>query len=126
MENAEAGKRIKLIKMVEESDPVPSGTEGTIYHVGGGVINVKWDNGRDLGIIIDRDMYSIGFTKKVKCVKQYKILNDIIDLNDEIDLEYNILDIDYKFKSKNGMRYSGQWLFNLIGASRLNKLFKEI
>jgi len=53
------GKRIKLVKMVDEADPVPPNTEGTINHVGGGVINVDWDNGRSLGVIINHDIYTI-------------------------------------------------------------------
>lgn len=53
------GKRIKLVKMIDDIEPVPPDTEGTIYHVGGGVINVHWDNGRDLGVIIDHDIYTI-------------------------------------------------------------------
>lgn len=53
------GKRIKVFSMVDDPDPVPSGTEGTIYHVGGGVINVEWDNGRNLGVVIGVDTYTI-------------------------------------------------------------------
>ena len=52
-------KRIKLIKMIDDIDPIKPGTEGIIYHVGGGVMNVKWDDGRDLGVIINQDIYTI-------------------------------------------------------------------
>jgi hypothetical protein len=45
--------------MVDEKDPVESGTLGTIYHYGFGVINVKWDNGRTLGLIEGEDTYEI-------------------------------------------------------------------
>ena len=38
------GKRIRCIDM-KDPDPIPNGSLGTIYHVGGGVINVKWDIG---------------------------------------------------------------------------------
>lgn len=51
------GKRIFLIKMYDDPNPVPKGTEGTITHFGGGVINVDWDNGRSLGIIDGYDQY---------------------------------------------------------------------
>jgi gentisate 1,2-dioxygenase len=52
------GRRIKCIEMKDNDDVViPSGTIGTIRHVGGGVMNVKWDNGRDIGIIEDFDRY---------------------------------------------------------------------
>lgn len=52
-------KRIKILNMVDDPYPVESGTLGTIYHVGAGVINVNWDNGRKLGVIMDRDEYEI-------------------------------------------------------------------
>lgn len=53
------GKRVRVIRMVDEKDPVESGTLGTIYHYGFGVINVKWDNGRTLGLIEGEDTYEI-------------------------------------------------------------------
>ena len=53
------GKRIKLISMNDEKHPVESGTMGTIYHYGFGVINVNWDNGRSLGVVEGLDEYEI-------------------------------------------------------------------
>jgi len=53
------GKRITCINMVDDPNPIPSGTEGTIYHVGGGVINVEWDNGRSIGLVEGVDRYTI-------------------------------------------------------------------
>jgi hypothetical protein len=53
------GKRIKLIEMIDEPYPIESGTLGTIYHIGGGILNVKWDNGRTLGVVIDLDNFEI-------------------------------------------------------------------
>jgi len=53
------GKRVELISMNDDPNPIESGTQGTIYHVGGGVINVKWDNGRSLGLIVGEDEYKI-------------------------------------------------------------------
>lgn len=53
------GKRVELISMNDDPNPIETGTEGTIYHVGGGVINVKWDNGRSLGLIVGEDEYKI-------------------------------------------------------------------
>ena len=49
------GKRVRLIEMFEELDPVTPGTEGTVYNVGADVINVEWDNGRMLGMIWELD-----------------------------------------------------------------------
>ena len=45
--------------MNDDPNPIETGTQGTIYHVGGGVINVKWDNGRSLGLIVGEDEYKI-------------------------------------------------------------------
>jgi len=53
------GKRIRLIRMGDDPNPVPNGTEGTIYHSGGGVINVHWDNGRNLGVVEGEDSFVI-------------------------------------------------------------------
>ena len=52
------GRRVRCIEMKDDNDIViPSGTIGTIRHIGGGVINVKWENGRDIGLIEDLDRY---------------------------------------------------------------------
>jgi hypothetical protein len=53
------GKRIRLIEMFDEPYPVEPNTLGTIYHIGGGILNVKWDNGRTLGVVIDLDNFEI-------------------------------------------------------------------
>jgi len=59
MDNSLVGKRITLIEMVNEENPIQSGMKGVVTHVGGGVINVRWDNGRNLGVIIGEDKYTI-------------------------------------------------------------------
>lgn len=53
MENNQSliGKRVRLHSMVDDPNPIPEGTEGIVVHVGGGVINVDWDNGRSLGLV---------------------------------------------------------------------------
>jgi hypothetical protein len=53
------GKRVKLIEMFEDARPIEPGTEGTVYNVGADVINVKWDNGRNLGMIWGIDHFEI-------------------------------------------------------------------
>lgn len=55
------GKRIRLIQMKDDPHPIESGTMGTIYHYGYDVINVKWDNGRNLGVVINVDEFEILF-----------------------------------------------------------------
>lgn len=53
------GKRVRLIEMFEDLDPVPPGTEGTVTSVGADVISVDWDNGRMLGMIWGMDQFEI-------------------------------------------------------------------
>jgi hypothetical protein len=53
------GKRVKLIEMFEDINPVESGTEGIVTGVGGDVINVNWDNGRILGMIWELDRFEV-------------------------------------------------------------------
>jgi hypothetical protein len=53
------GKRVRLIEMFDDLDPITPGTEGTVYNVGGDVINVEWDNGRMLGMIWELDQFEV-------------------------------------------------------------------
>lgn len=54
------GKRIKLINMPNDPQPIEPGTEGTIDHIdGAGHIHVKWDNGRGLSLIPGIDEFEI-------------------------------------------------------------------
>ena len=53
----EVGDRIKLIEMKNDPHPIEPESEGTIRHIGGGVINVDWDNGRSLGLVIGEDVF---------------------------------------------------------------------
>jgi len=56
--NAKEGMRIKLTSMVDDPNPIPAGTEGTIVLVDdAGIIHVSWDNGRRLGVIPGVDEY---------------------------------------------------------------------
>ncbi len=53
------GKRIRINHM-DDIQPVPDGTEGTITGVDGiGQIQVKWDNGSTLSVIPEEDDYEI-------------------------------------------------------------------
>ena len=54
------GKRVKLIEPMEDDpQPILVGREGVVYNVGFDVINVKWDNGRTLGLIIGKDIFEV-------------------------------------------------------------------
>ena len=53
------GKRVELIEMYDDPQAIEPGTKGTIVHIGGDVINVNWDNGRRLGLIMDVDKFKV-------------------------------------------------------------------
>jgi hypothetical protein len=53
------GKRIKLTDVMNDPFPIEVGSEGVVYNVGYDVINVRWDNGRNLGLIIGEDKFEI-------------------------------------------------------------------
>ena len=55
----QVGSRIKCVQMVNDPCPIEPGTGGTVYHIGGGIINVKWDNGRNLGLVLGEDEYEL-------------------------------------------------------------------
>jgi hypothetical protein len=51
-------KRVRLIRM-NDPFPIESGMEGTIYNIGLDILNVKWDNGRTLGLVVGEDEYEV-------------------------------------------------------------------
>ena len=54
------GKRITLIRMGDDPNPIKAGSEGTIQGVDGiGQIHVSWDNGRSLALVPGVDVYKI-------------------------------------------------------------------
>jgi hypothetical protein len=60
LNNGYKSKRIRLIQMNDDPNPVHSGTEGTILYVDdAGTIHVQWDDGRTLGVVIGVDKYEI-------------------------------------------------------------------
>ena len=51
-----AGTRIQLISMGKDPDPIPYGSLGTVEHVDDiGTVHCKFDNGRQLGLIVGID-----------------------------------------------------------------------
>lgn len=53
-------KRVRLAEpMLNDPDPIEVGAEGVVYNVGFDVINVKWDNGRNLGLIVGEDIFEV-------------------------------------------------------------------
>lgn len=54
-----AGKRVRLIKMMDDHNPVEPGTEGDVGFISAGTVHVKWDNGRHLALMPNIDKYEI-------------------------------------------------------------------
>lgn len=60
MNNTLEGKRLRLIEMNDDPNPIKPESEGTIFHVDSlGTLHVKWDDGRFLGVIPKIDKYEI-------------------------------------------------------------------
>jgi len=53
------GKRVRLIEMFEDLDPVPPGTKGMVVGVNKDIIEMEWDNGRMLGMIWGLDQFEV-------------------------------------------------------------------
>ena len=52
------GTRVELIRMDDPYSPVPAGTRGTVDFLDDlGQIHMKWDNGRTLAIVPQRDRF---------------------------------------------------------------------
>lgn len=64
MSAVQVGDRIELVRMDDDPDPIPAGTQGVVNYVGslggtGQQIGVKWDNGRTLMLIHGVDEYKV-------------------------------------------------------------------
>ena len=53
------GKRVRLTEPMNDPFPIEVGSEGEVCNVGFDTINVKWDNGRTLGLIIGEDKFEV-------------------------------------------------------------------
>jgi hypothetical protein len=54
------GDRVRLIEMVPDPAPIPAGTLGTVWKIDAlGTVHVNWDNGRELGLVPERDRYEL-------------------------------------------------------------------
>lgn len=54
------GRRIRMVEMIDDPDPILPGTEGTVTGADdAGHLFVDWDNGRTLHVIPGIDIYNI-------------------------------------------------------------------
>ena len=54
------GKRVRLISMPNDPNPIKPGTEGLVTDVDfAGHLIVKWDDGRNLHLIINTDTFEV-------------------------------------------------------------------
>ena len=73
---AKEGMRIKMISMTDDPNPILMGTEGTINFVDDmGIIHVKWDDGRVLGVIPGVDKYRLLESANMNIPKPAKVPN---------------------------------------------------
>ena len=54
------GTKIRLIQMENDPQPIEVGTKGVIDNIDdGGIMHVKWDNGRSLGLVYGVDKFQV-------------------------------------------------------------------
>ena len=95
------GSRIRLHHMGEDDPhPLEDGSQGTLKYIDDvGTFHVHWDNGRELGVVIGQDSFTV-LPPKLQTLKLYMPLtadlcgyNEYGDLDDSLAVELNGRDL---------------------------------
>lgn len=87
-----AGSRIRLREMgADDPHPLEPGSMGTLDHIDDtGTFHVKWDSGRNQGVVIGRDSFTV-LSPVLTTLKLYMPLTaDLTEYNDWGDLDDNL------------------------------------
>ena len=69
------GTRIELVRMYDDPYPMPAGSRGTVQYVDdAGHIHMKWDNGRTLSLIWDKDSFHKIGMENAPVAERYPLL----------------------------------------------------
>ena len=92
-----AGSRIRLRQMGEDDpNPVSPGSTGKLEYIDDtGTFHVRWDDGRELGVVVGQDSFTV-LPPELTTLKLYMPLtadligyNEYGDLDDELTSEMN-------------------------------------